>query len=123
MSAWAVVKMAKSRDRSKDGPTPKRQRRKAPVIPDFVRELQDLKGELARQRQWRLDASAGRKVPEHYDYVEIREDDDSAPSRTERRFLKVSGVESLWLKPLRRSAYAGSIAAGQSCSRKPISGV
>jgi hypothetical protein len=44
-------------------------------------------GERARQRQWHLDNTAGRKIPEHYDYVILDADDDSPMSRTERRFL------------------------------------
>ena len=78
---------ANRKDRSKTGPTKKRPRRKPPVIPDFVYELQGLKGELARQRQWRLDPNVGRNIPEHYDYIEERPDDDTPVSRVEQRFL------------------------------------
>lgn len=93
---------AKRSDRTKNGPTPKRQRRKAAAIPDFVYEMQDLKGELARQRQWKLDRSVGGKVPEYYDYVEDRPGDDASLSRTERRFLGADRVDALWLSPLPR---------------------
>jgi hypothetical protein len=52
-----------------------------------LNERREEMGERARQRQWHLDASVGGKIPEHFDYPEIRDDDDSPMSRTERRFL------------------------------------
>jgi hypothetical protein len=53
---------------------------------EYFRQLAEMKGEAARQREWKLDATAGRNIPEYFDYVEYR-DDDSPKSRTEIRYV------------------------------------
>lgn len=78
--------MATSRKRKRGG---KPVRYNPGKTPDVIAERRENLNEQALQRQWRLDPSAGRKIPEAYDYVEDRPEDDSPLSRTERRFLTV----------------------------------
>lgn len=77
----------------KTGPTRKQNARVSKHLIDLDSALESLdvirtnQGERARQREWALDQSAGRKPPEHFVYPEDRPDDNSPLTRTEKRFL------------------------------------